>query len=107
MRPGTVGLVCVSALGIALLGVGSAGAGGSVKALAAATPMNVNVSQRPSNESEETVAVNPTDPRNIVIETNIAPRTAGLFEAVSFDGGTTWPIHRVIGTGPDDPLKTR
>src|SRR5437899_2487915 len=106
MRPGTVGLVCVSALGIALLGVGSAGAGGLVKALAAATPMNVNVSQRPSNESEETVAVNPTDPRNIVIETNIAPRTAGLFEAVSFDGGTTWPIHRVIATGPDDPLKS-
>ena len=105
MRPGTVGLVCVSALGIALVGVGSAGTGGSVKALAAATPMNVNVSQRPGNESEETVAVNPTDPRNIVIETNIAPRAAGLFEAVSFDGGTTWPIHRVIATGPDDPLK--
>ena len=106
MRPGTVGLVCVSALGVALLGVGSAGTSGLAKALAAATPMNVNVSQRPSNESEETVAVNPTDPRNIVIETNIAPRAAGLFEAVSFDGGTTWPIHRVIGTGPDDPLKS-
>src|SRR5256712_8770626 len=85
MRPGSVGLACVSALGIAVLGVGSAGTGGSVKAAAAATRMNVNVSQRPSNESEETVAVNPTDPRNIVIETNIAPRAAGLFEAVSFD----------------------
>src|SRR2546427_4378612 len=100
MRPGSVGLACVSALGIALLGVGSAGTGGSVKALAAATPTNVNVSQRPSNESEETVAVNPTDPRNIVIETNIAPPAAGLFEAVSFDGGTTLPIHRLIRARP-------
>src|SRR2546427_9268756 len=106
MRPGSVGLACVSALGIALLGVGSAGTGGSVKALAAATPMNVNVSQRPSNESEETVAVNPTDPRNIVIETNIAPRAAGLFEAGSFNGGTTWPISRVTATGPHDSLKS-
>src|SRR5713101_1450754 len=105
MRPGSVGVACVSALGIALLAVGSAGASGSAKAVAAA-PINVNVSQRPSNESEETVAVNPTDPRNIVIETNIAPRAAGLFEAVSFDGGTTWPIHRVIGIGPDDPLNS-
>src|SRR5712664_4304636 len=100
MRPGSVWVACASALGIALLGVGSAGTGGPVKAVAAATPTltNVNVSQRQSNESEETVAVNPTDPRNIVIETNIAPRAAGLFEAVSFDGGITWPIHRVIGT---------
>src|SRR5260370_29112611 len=106
MRLGSVGLACVSALGIALLGVGSAGTGGPVKAVAAATPTNVNVSQRPSNESEETVAVNPTDPRNIVIETNIAPRAAGLLEAVSFDGRTTWPIHRSIATGPDDPTKT-
>src|SRR5258707_14877413 len=46
--------------------------------------------QRPTNESEETVAVNPTNPRNIVIVTNVVFPDAGLFEGVSFDGGATW-----------------
>ena len=56
-------------------------------------PTNVNVSQRHLNESEEAIAVNPTTPNNIVIFTNIghgeAGLTAGMFLAVSFDGGAT------------------
>ena len=36
-------------------------------AVAAPVPPNVDVSQRAHNESEETIAVNPTDPDNIVI----------------------------------------
>jgi hypothetical protein len=60
----------------------------------AAPVPNVDVSQRHLNESEEAIAVNPTNPNNIVIVTNVGHReaglTAGMFEAVSFDGGATW-----------------
>jgi BNR/Asp-box repeat protein len=74
-----------------LVAVGVAGA--------APTP-NVDVSQRHLNESEEAIAVNPTNPNNIVTVTNVghleAGLTAGMFEAVSFDGGATWS-RRLIG----------
>src|SRR5438067_11256193 len=72
------------------------------------TPQNVDVSQRHLNESEEAIAVNPTNPNNIVTITNIGHReaglTAGMFEGVSFDGGLTWST-KLIGTGAaGDPL---
>src|SRR5919198_1165614 len=54
------------------------------------TPQNVDVSQRSGNESEEAIAVNPTNPNNIVIFTNIAEGINGMLLAVSFDGGQTW-----------------
>src|SRR5262249_8418289 len=64
------------------------------------TPLNVDVSRRHLNESEEAIAVNPTNPRNVVIFTNIghgeAGLTAGMFLAVSFDGGATWQT-RIVG----------
>jgi hypothetical protein len=69
---------------------------GSVGAEAAAVhvPLNVDVSQRHLNESEVTIAVNPTNPNNIVLVSNVGHReaglTAGMFEGVSFDGGATW-----------------
>jgi hypothetical protein len=67
---------------------------------AAATPANVDVSRRHLNESEEAIAVNPTNPNNIVIVTNVGHREAGLeagmFAGVSFDGGQTWAT-RLIG----------
>src|SRR3989442_388439 len=53
-------------------------------------PTNIDVSQRHTNESEEAVAVNPTNPSNIVIVTNVDFPAAGLFKGVSFDGGSTW-----------------
>ena len=53
-------------------------------------PTNIDVSQRHTNESEEAVAVNPTNPKNIVIVTNVDFPAAGLFKGVSFDGGSTW-----------------
>jgi len=62
--------------------------------------LNIDASQRPLNESEEAIAINPTNPNNIVIVTNVGHREAGLdagmFEAVSFDGGTTW-TRKLIG----------
>src|SRR5437588_4928760 len=60
------------------------------------TPANIDVSQRSTNESEETIAVNPLNPSNIVIVTNVVVPAAGMFAAVSFDGGSTWTT-RIIG----------
>jgi hypothetical protein len=77
-------------------------------AVAKTGPLNVDVSQRHFNESEEAIAINPTNPSNIVIVTNVghgeAGLKAGMFEAVSFDGGKTW-TNKLIGLGtPDDVL---
>ena len=47
-------------------------------AATAATPTNVDISQRLGNESEEAIAVNPTNPNNIVVFTNVAHAEAGL-----------------------------
>lgn len=63
-------------------------------------PKNIDVSQRAGNESEEAIAVNPTNPDNIVIFTNIQEGANGMFLAVSFDGGNTW-TNRIVGTGND------
>jgi hypothetical protein len=63
---------------------------------ASATPVaNVDVSQRATNESEEAIAVNPMNPKNVVVVSNIVFPAAGLLEGVSFDGGSTWTT-RVI-----------
>jgi len=90
LSPLTVAAVLASLLG------GSASAG----AAAVHVPVNVDVSQRHLNESEEAIAVNPTNPNNIVIVSNVGHREAGLsagmFEGVSFDGGATWKT-RLIG----------
>src|ERR1041384_6596566 len=72
----------------------------SVASAQTSTPPNVNVSQRAGNESEEAIAVNPTNPQNIVIFTNIAEGANGMFLAVSFDGGQTWN-KRIVGEGTD------
>ena len=45
------------------------------------TPQNVDVSKRSGNESEEAIAVNPTNPNNIVIFTNIAEGVNGMLLA--------------------------
>ena len=72
-----------------------------------AAPVNVDISQRHFNESEEAIAVNPTNPKNIVTVTNVghgeAGLAAGMFEGVSFDGGKTWTT-RLIALGAGDPL---
>src|SRR5215471_20597412 len=72
-----------------------------------ATPVNVDISQRHLNESEEAIAVNPTNPDNIVVFTNVghaeAGLSAGMFLAVSFDGGKTWTT-KLVALGGNDPL---
>lgn len=73
----------------------------SVGAASAKTgPTNVDVSQRVGNESEEAIAVNPTNPNNIVIFTNIAEGANGMFLATSFDGGQSWNT-RIVGEAND------
>src|SRR3954466_2514967 len=73
----------------------------------AAAPLNVDVSQRHLNESEQAIAVNPTNPQNIVMVSNVghaeAGLTAGMLEGVSFDAGMTWTT-RLIATGAGDVL---
>lgn len=64
----------------------------------ASIPLNVDISQRAGNESEEAIAVNPTNPQNIVTVTNIQEGFSGMFEGVSFDGGQTW-TRRIIADG--------
>src|SRR5213080_4490541 len=77
----------------------------AVTAKTSSTPTNVDVSQRHLNESEEAIAVNPTNPNNIVIVTNVGHREAGLsagmFEGISFDGGKTWAT-KLIGANNDN-----
>ncbi len=83
-------LSVVVALVIFSVGVASAKTG----------PVNVDVSQRVGNESEEAIAVNPTNPKNIVMFTNIAEGVSGMFLATSFDGGQTW-TKSIVGQGTD------
>ncbi len=88
----------VIAIAAALLALSSGTA--SARALMSPTFQNVDVSQRPLNESEEAIAVNPTNPNNVVVFTNVGHREAGLsagmFLGVSFDGGATWTT-RLVG----------
>src|SRR5216683_977661 len=76
----------LAALGL----VTSFAAASSGKPTGTGIPTNVDVSQRHNNESEGAIAVNPTNPNNIVIVTNVDVPAAGMFEGVSFDGGKTW-----------------
>src|SRR5439155_12320995 len=67
-------------------------------------PPNENVSHMVGSQNEQTVAVNPTNPKNIVVTSNLdngSPSLfAGLMEGYTFDGGNTW-TSRIIGTGHD------
>src|SRR5260370_34304880 len=102
MRAKYSAIAYLAALGIALLGVSSAAA--SPRGSSSSTPVNFNISQRPGNESEEAVAVNPTNPNNVAIVTNIEGNAPGLFEGVSFDGGTTWKTGLIATGASGDPL---
>ena len=65
-----------------------------------AVPANIDVSQRSGNEAEDAIAINPTNPSNIVAMSTLPGPVSGLFEGVSFDGGQTW-TRRIIGDGTD------
>jgi len=90
MRRSVIATALVSALGIAVFIGGPAGAATALASPGIFTPINVDVSQRHTNESEEAIAVNPTNPKNVVMVTNVDFPAAGMFEGLSFDGGKTW-----------------
>ncbi len=57
----------------------------------------VNVSKRKTNQAEEAVAVDPTNPQNVVVASNVE-FGYGIFVGVSHDGGATWARSK-IGDG--------
>src|SRR5437764_463634 len=71
-------------------------------ATAAAPIPNCNVTAMPGNEAEHAIAVNPTNPSNVVAMSTLPDVVAGLAVGVSINGGSTWS-RRVIGTA-GDPL---
>ena len=79
-------LVAVAAITLVLAAWKGAPLAGAVSTT---TPANVDVSQRHLNESEEAIAVNPTNPNNIVVFTNIGHREAGLQPACSWASAST------------------
>jgi hypothetical protein len=58
---------------------------------------NVNISRVVGNQNETAVAVNPTNPNNIVVTSNL-DSFQGLFKAYSLDGGLTW-TSEIIANG--------
>ncbi len=95
----TLLFVSVAAVVTSFVVPASLAAAGGGAAVAIAAP-NVDVSVRKGNESETTVAVNPTNPKNVAVVSNIAGPDRGLFTGVSFDAGATWAT-RIIGNGDD------
>jgi hypothetical protein len=69
-------------------------------ATAATVGPSTDVSVMSGNEAEDAIAVNPTNPLNVVAMSTLPDVPSGLFEGVSFDGGQTW-TRSVIGTGGD------
>ena len=65
---------------------------------AAATPPNFDVSRMAGNEAENAIAVNPTNPDNVVAMSVLPDVESGIAVGVSFDGGNSWST-RVIGQG--------
>src|SRR5256714_8419664 len=97
MSRGNFAAALIAALATAGLAASSAAAA-SGKPTGAGIPTNVDASQWHHNESEGAIAVNPTNPNNIVIVTNVDFPAAGMFKGVSFDGGTGW-TRTLIGNG--------
>ena len=83
MRPASIVSALASAVGLALVVGSSAGAAASAASTRHAVPTNVDVSQRHTNESEEAIAVNPTNPLNVVavecVAGNLDPFTIAVY----------------------------
>jgi hypothetical protein len=58
---------------------------------------NINISRVVGNQNETAVAINPTNPDNIVVTSNLES-FRGLLKAYSLDGGITW-VTEVIADG--------
>jgi hypothetical protein len=88
----TLMLACAGALATATLATA-----------AAPIPTNLNVTAMPGNEAEDAIAVNPTNPANVVAMSTLPDVPAGLAVGVSVNSGHTW-ARSVIGASAADPL---
>jgi hypothetical protein len=93
MRRPLASLAALSILLWPAFGASPAHAGASPATSAAVRALNVgpnrNVTKSSGNQSEGTIAVNPTNTQNIVMVSNV-PSASGLFRAYTLDGGATW-----------------
>ncbi len=68
-----------------------------------AVPTNINVSKLAGYQAETTIAINPTNPNQLFVASNLSGD--GMFAAYSTDGGTTWrysdPSDGIIADGGD------
>ncbi|MEP7060604.1 MAG: sialidase family protein [Actinomycetota bacterium] len=65
----------------------------------AAVPTNINVSQLKNNQTEAAIAVDPTNPQNVVVVSNLE-KNYGLMLGVSHDGGATF-LRSTFANGTD------
>jgi len=86
-----------------VLGLGAALATATLATAAAPIPTNFNVTAMPGNEAEDAIAVNPTNPSNVVAMSTLPDVPAGLAVGVTFNAGSTW-TRSVIGATAADPL---
>jgi hypothetical protein len=72
-----------------------------------AVPRNINISRAAGNQSEDTIAIDPTNPRRMVVVSNEG-EIDGLFHGWTTDGGRTWRTEVIadgdnLGTACCDP----
>src|SRR3954462_11589093 len=96
VRPLVRRAVALVAAGTAVMaGVLAAGPGASAAGPGVTVSPNVDVSMKRGGQSEQAIAVDPTNPLNVVVVSNEDFSAAGLLESISHDGGQTW-VHRDI-----------
>src|SRR6266508_2723578 len=83
------------------------GMAGAVPAGSRALPRNVNISKASGNQSEDGIAINPLDPRQMTVVSN-EEDVLGLFHGWTTDGGRTWATDVIadgdnLGTACCDP----
>ena len=95
-RLSTISFVIVLALAAVLVMATLAGAATSIAT-------NFDSSVMAGNEAEDAIAVNPTNPSDVVTMSTLPDVPAGLSVNVTANAGRTWS-HRVIGATASDPL---
>src|SRR5438876_11088432 len=85
-------------ISLTLVTVVAPGLFGTQAGATTAIPPNFDTSRLAGSEAELAVAINPTNPQNVVTLATLSTAKAGLAEGVTFDGGNHW-TSTVIGTG--------
>jgi len=100
-------LVTATALAVVVPALASSPGASAAGPGVTVTP-NVDVSLKRGGQSEQAIAVDPTNPQNMVVVSNEDRPGPGLLESISHDGGQTW-VHRdiadndALGFGCCDP----